>query len=147
VCIDPMPRTEVAAFADRMERRPIESVDLAELEAMLPAGSVLIIDSSHVLQAGGDLWYLYFKLLPLLPHGLVRHVHDILLPYEYPRSWVVNYGWNEQYLVQAMLQYGGKFEVLWAGHYLQKTRSDFSSYFAHTESGAATSLWLRIVAE
>ena len=33
------------------------------------------------------------------------HFHDIFLPFDYPREWVLKLGlyWNEQYLVRAML--------------------------------------------
>jgi hypothetical protein len=50
-------------------------------------------------------------------------VHDIFLPEEYPRQWVVLHRlfWNEQYLLQAFLTFNSVFEVLWASHYMDRS--------------------------
>ena len=60
----------------------------------------------------------YFK-----QKGVIIHIHDIFLPYEYPKKWVkeLKYFWNEAYLLQAFLMYNSAFEVLWAGNWM-KTR-------------------------
>ena len=38
-------------------------------------------------------------------------IHDIFLPHEYPREWVIadNRSWNEQYVVRALLMYSSAF--------------------------------------
>jgi hypothetical protein len=148
VCIDPAPRVEVDRLADRLHRRAVEDFEPADLAGMLAPGSLLFVDSSHQISTGGDLALIYFRLLPLLPPGVLVHIHDIFLPYEYPRTWVVDngWGWNEQSLVQAMLSYSARFEVLWAGHYLQRTLADFDARFPHTSPRVASSLWLRTTA-
>jgi len=67
------------------------------------------------------------------------------IPYEYPAE-LLDLGalnWNEQHLVQAMLMMGDSFEVLWPGHFLQRTRSDLASFFPHHTGQRAQSLWLR----
>ena len=73
------------------------------------------------------------------------HFHDIFLPFDYPREWIVDnkWTWNEQYLVQALLQGSTEFEVLWPGHFLQKTRPEFAGLFDYRYVGTASSLWLR----
>jgi hypothetical protein len=148
VCIDPAPRIEVGNLADRLHRRAVEELEPTELAGMLEPGSLLFVDSSHQISPAGDLAFIYFRLLPALPPGVLVHIHDIFLPYEYPRAWVVDngWGWNEQSLVQAMLAYGSGFEVLWAGHYLQRTLADFAAHFPHTLPRVASSLWLRTAA-
>jgi len=45
--------------------------------------------------------YLFFEILPSLQPGAMVHIHDIFLPDEYPKRWVIDEGrnWNEQYVV------------------------------------------------
>jgi predicted O-methyltransferase YrrM len=144
-CIDPQPRVEVGALADELFRQPVESLVDDSLVTRLQPGDVLFIDSSHQLAPGNDCVALYLNILPRLPSGALIHIHDVFLPYDYPREWVVEnrWAWNEQYLVQAMLHCGSAFEVLWAGHYLQRTDARFSTVFPRAGGNPAKSLWLR----
>ncbi len=145
VAIDPSPREDVAKIADQVLLCPVESMLDASLFSELRPGDILSIDSSHELKAGNDLTFLYAKVLPLLRTGVVVHIHDIFLPFDYKASWVVDERrqYTEQYIVHAMLQYGGHFDVLWAGYYLQRTLQDFAGFFPHSGSRSAQSLWLR----
>jgi hypothetical protein len=54
------------------------------------------------------------------------HFHDIFLPWDYPRAWVVEEHrfWTEQYLLQAFLAFNQAFEVLWAGSYMHGRHPD-----------------------
>lgn len=124
---------------------PVEK--FAELEA----GDVLFIDSSHVLKIGSDVQHLYLEVLPRLRPGVYVHVHDIFLPAEYPREWVMEGRrfWNEQYLLQAFLAFNRSFEVQWAGSYMHLRRPDrleaaFDTY--DRRKGAPGSFWMRRVA-
>jgi len=145
VSIDPEPRRTVAQHADVNVRERVEQARSLEWFARLQANDILFIDSSHQVEAGNDVLYLLLTVLPNLAPGVLVHIHDIFLPHEYPRDWLVDFRWNwgEQYLVQALLQDSNRFEVLWAGHYLQKTRPDFSTHFRQWRSSDARSLWLR----
>lgn len=145
VCIDPAPREDVAHLADELHRARVETLDRPELFASLARDDVLFIDSSHEVSIGSDTVHLCLDVLPRLASGVLVHIHDIFLPYEYPREWVMKRGmaYNEQYLVQALLQDSDRFEVLWAGHYLQRTLPDFARHFAHLHGRTAQSLWLR----
>jgi hypothetical protein len=93
---------------------------------------------------------LFLNIMPNLCPGVVIHVHDIFLPFEYPRERIIentlNAKWTEQYLLQAMLQGSNEFEVLWPGYFLQKTLPGFFNHFHHGAGGIATSLWLRKIA-
>ena len=48
------------------------------------------------------------------------HVHDIFLPFDYRRDWVLDEFrfWTEQYVLQAFLTFNSEFEVLLANAYL-----------------------------
>ncbi|MCH7562954.1 MAG: class I SAM-dependent methyltransferase [Gemmatimonadetes bacterium] len=145
VCIDPEPRVEITALADRVYEAPVESLGASEVRGLLAAGDVLFIDSSHRIRTGNDTVFLFLVLLPSLRSGVLVHVHDVFLPYDYPLEWALDEkrAWNEQYLVQAMLMFGDEFEILWAGHYLQRRDPEFVEHFPHSKGRLAGSLWLR----
>ena len=116
--------------------------------AELDDGDILFIDSSHVLKIGSDVQYLYLEVLPRLRPGVVVHVHDIFLPEEYPRKWVMEQQtfWNEQYLLQAFLAFNDAFDVHWAGSYMhlkhpEKLEAAFASYDRETRRPG--SFWMR----
>ncbi len=101
----------------------------------LKENDILFIDSSHVLKIGNDVYFEYLEILPRLRKGVIVHIHDIFLPFEYPKEWVLNMHrfFNEQYLLQAFLSFNSAFEVLWAGAYMHlkypsKLEEAFSSY-------------------
>ena len=143
--IDPDPRTDIDSVSDVVERRRVESMSAGDIAGRLSRNDILFIDSSHIVSVGNDVVFLYLQVLPLLKPGVLVHVHDFFAPYDYPESWIVErrWPWNEQYLVQAMLSFGNRFEVLWAGHYLQRTRNDFADLFPQARGRIASSLWLR----
>lgn len=145
--IDPSPRREVQSVADQVIRRKLEAVPASDLQDVLQSNDVLFIDSSHEIRSGNDVVSLFLRVIPGLRSGVVIHVHDIFLPFEYPREWIVektlNVNWAEQYLVHAMLQGSDQFEVLWPGHFLQRTLPDFDDRFSGKPVGVAKSLWLR----
>lgn len=120
----------------------------------LKKNDILFIDSSHVLKIGGDIQYEYLEVLPRLNRGVIVHIHDIFLPAEYPKKWVLGMHrfWNEQYLLQAFLAFNGAFEVLWSGSYMHLKHPDelekaFNSYNRNTvwarHVPGATSFWIR----
>jgi predicted O-methyltransferase YrrM len=150
VSIDPSPRREVETVADCVIHRRLEPVPSSELQDVLHCNDILFIDSSHEIRSGNDVVSLFLNVVPKLNIGVVIHIHDIFLPFEYPREWVIenklNVNWTEQYLVQAVLQGSDQFEVLWPGYFLQRTMPRFSDYFHCEPEGIATSLWLRKIA-
>lgn len=145
--IDPNPRTEIADHSDVVHRKRVERLETSAPFEALTENDILFIDSSHSIRTGNDVVFLFLKVLPKLSKGVLVHIHDIFLPYDYPAEWKVKEGWewNEQYLVQSILQYGNAFSVLWAGHYVQRLLTDeeeFNRYFPRTRK-PARSLWLR----
>lgn len=143
ISIDPSPRRDVAEICDEVFRECVESGRTGEHLLRLQKDDILFIDASHAVKTRNDVVYLFLNILPLLPAGVLVHVHDIFLPYDYPERWVKEFQWTEQYLVQAILAFGDAFSVLWPGHYLQRTRADFENYLPFSKGRPACSLWLR----
>lgn len=112
--IDPYAPEYAAAQGVHVIREPIELTD-PHLLATLGENDLLFIDSSHVARTGGDVNFLYLDVLPRLRSGVVVHIHDIYLPYEYPRIYSQRersrFFWNEQYLLQAFLALNPAFRV------------------------------------
>lgn len=145
ISVDPKPRSEIDDLVDVCYRERVESARSTELFHSLTAGDVLFIDSSHQVKTGSDVVYLLLEVLPKLATGVIIHLHDIFLPYDYPKRWVVEKRWafNEQYLVQAMLIFSDAFDVLWPAHFVQRTRADFRELFPCWTGAEACSLWLQ----
>lgn len=120
VCIEPyeMPWLE-SLGVDEVIRSKVEDVGL-DVFQKLEANDILFIDSSHVLRMGGDVFAEYLHILPSLRKGVVIHIHDIFLPYDYPKDWIVakRRFWTEQYLLQAFLAFNTSFRILAAVNYL-----------------------------
>jgi predicted O-methyltransferase YrrM len=143
ISVDPFPRLEVARICDENLREPVENGGASPKLSQLRSGDFLFIDSSHEIKTGNDVVYLFLNVLPALPPGVIVHIHDIFLPYDYPAEWAVEYQWNEQYLVQGMLMDSASWTVLWPGHFLQRTMPGFAECFPHLSGRMAKSLWLQ----
>jgi hypothetical protein len=124
---DPFPSvvTDELPGLTRLERIAAQQVPLETFEA-LEAGDVLFVDTTHTVKVGSDVNFIVLEVLPRLREGVHVHLHDIFLPYEYPRQWLEDYGlyWTEQYLVHAFLVFNSGYEVLAAMHALQRDRRD-----------------------
>jgi hypothetical protein len=109
----------------RLERIGAQQVPLSTFES-LRSGDVLFVDTTHTVKVGSDVNFVVLEVLPRLAEGVIVHLHDIFLPYEYPKQWLEDYGlyWTEQYLVQAFLAHNSAFEVLASMHALQRDRRD-----------------------
>ena len=127
-CIEPYPRPFLAhglAGVDDLIVLPVQDVPLERFN-LLGDGDVLFIDSSHVAKTGSDVVHLLLEVLPTLAPGVRVHLHDVFLPDDYPRSWAVdeNRGWNEQYLLRALLTHSTAFRVRFAAHYASRRHAD-----------------------
>ncbi len=120
-CIEPYPRPFLAAGIDGIDTLRVEQVQDTPMEVFtgLQAGDILFIDSSHVAKTGSDVNHLYFEVLPRLARGVRVHIHDIFLPHEYVKQWVLeeNRSWNEQYLLRALLMDSTAFRVVFGCNY------------------------------
>ena len=123
VCIDPWPREFISRGVPGIEfiRKKVEDLDL-DLFQQLQENDILFVDSSHVVRTAGDVCFEILEMLPRLAKGVIVHFHDIFLPFEYPKDWIVGQHrfWTEQYLLQAYLAENNHVEVLFANHFLSK---------------------------
>lgn len=160
VSIDPKPRADVDALCDEVVRQPLERVDTRLFER-LGAGDVLFIDNSHRVFENSDVTVFFLEVLPRLAPGVLVHVHDIFLPYDYPTAWA-NRHYSEQYLLAAYLLGGASrvrvrlplvyvTEDAGLGAFVRATWREppFQRAFAHyrrlTGGYAATSFWMETV--
>jgi hypothetical protein len=144
IAIDPWTRNDIGPHVDKFIQQRLEKVDFAVFEA-LKAGDILFIDSSHEIRAGNDCARLFCEIIPALEPGVVVHVHDVFLPFDYPvESLAEMGGWGEQYLLHALLQ-GGRHELLWPGYYVQNLRPDMQNALPFLNSPhAAQSFWFQV---
>jgi hypothetical protein len=118
-CIDPTPTTTVRDCADEHIASPVEKLKASTLAAQLGEHDILFIDSSHKVEQGTDVPFLFLEVLPRLRRNVLVHVHDIFFPLDYSESILdQGWGWNEQYLVHAFLAYNRAFDLLWPAAYM-----------------------------
>ncbi|MCU0235861.1 MAG: methyltransferase domain-containing protein [Acidobacteria bacterium] len=120
--IDPHPnkivRSGFQGLSGLMEKK-LQDVDL-DYFSKLRANDILFIDSTHVIQIGGDVNYIFLEIIPRLKKGVIIHIHDIFIPREYPKKWTFKdrFFWTEQYILQAFLSFNPAFEVLWGSSFM-----------------------------
>jgi hypothetical protein len=123
VTIEPFPeRFPKEGLTDRFHLIPeaIQKVGLDVFLGLQP-GDFLFLDSSHVVRIGSDVVREYLEIVPRVAPGVLIHAHDIFLPGDYPRDAVLHNlsFWSEQYLLQALLMFNPRFEVVWGSSYMQ----------------------------
>lgn len=148
ICIEPFPRQflrEGFSGLRSLIEKKVQDINL-EFFSQLELGDMLFIDSSHTVKIGGDVNYLFLEVLPRLRPGVIVHVHDIFLPFEYRRDWVLDEFrfWTEQYLLQAFLTFNPEFEVLFANNYLNHFHQEnLKAAFSGLASWGGSSFWMR----
>ena len=101
VSIDPQPRADMEGLCDRVLRVPLEAADLSVFDE-LSGGDVVFFDGSHRTFMNSDATVFFLEVLPRLADGVLVGVHDVFLPYDYPRDFADRY-YSEQYLLAAHL--------------------------------------------
>jgi predicted O-methyltransferase YrrM len=146
ISIDPHPSPAVLAGVPGLSKVlpfRVQQVPM-QLFAALRKNDVLFIDSSHISKTGSDVNFMCLEVLPRLAPGVLIHFHDIFLPGEYPKEWVLErgYSWNEQYLVHALLIDSVGFEIVFASLFASTQFPDkIHEVFGDSYTGG--SLWLR----
>ncbi len=115
--IDPAPRAEIGNAADTLISKCVEDVEPNEIP--LHERALLFIDSSHIARSGGDVPYLYNRLIPVVPSGTLVHVDDIFIPYDYPHRYQKML-FTEQYVVHALLSHSNRCRIAFATHYMTR---------------------------
>ena len=119
-CIDPAPRREIDEVADSVIRRSVLESDAATLVGQLDAGDILFIDGSHYAFNGTDVPFLFLEVLPRLKPGVIVHIHDIMLPFEYDALFSSR-NYNEQYVLAGLLLGGAAWEPLLPVYWLSRS--------------------------
>lgn len=114
--IDPAPRAEIDRLCNIVVRRSVLDVELSIFDS-LQEGDILFHDGSHLTFNGTDTVRLFLEILPRLKPGVIIHLHDICLPYEYVAGYDRR-GYSEQYMLATLLLFSRQYEVLLPVSYL-----------------------------
>jgi len=148
ICIEPYPAEVLKKGFPGLKQlvtTRVQDMDPTFFE-QLQAGDILFIDSTHVVQIGSDVNFLFLEVLPRLKPGVIVHIHDIYLPAAGRRDWVMENTrfWNEQYLLQAFLIMNKGYEVLFANYYVSgRYLQDLKATFPHSPYWHGSSFWMR----
>ncbi len=156
-CVEPYPSSRLLsreAELKKLTKLPIQDVQ-PEVFSELQAGDFLFIDTTHAVKIGSDVNYLIFNVLPHIKPGVFIHIHDIFLPYEYPKRWYdeISIFWSEQYLLLAYLLDNPTVEIILPSYLLSikeqallhERFKDFDIWGLTKNLGGASgaSMWLR----
>jgi predicted O-methyltransferase YrrM len=150
ISIDPFPRAAIDNLADEVIRQPFEAVDsnwLSELEA----GDILFIDNSHRILPNSDSTVFFLETLPALKPGVLVHIHDVYLPFDYPQFMCDRF-YTEQYgLAINLLANAKRYQTIFPAYYISEDealRGLISEIWEHPNlqdvERHGGSYWLRI---
>jgi hypothetical protein len=149
-CIEPHPPEFLGTGIDGMTRLIASRVEELPVDPFLELreGDVLFIDTSHTVKTGGDVVFLFEEILPRLARGVVIHIHDMFLPWDYPQDWVFSgRAWNEQYLVRAFLSFNSAFSILlgvgWLSHHRRDVLTEAIPGYPEQFRDGGGSLWIQ----
>jgi Methyltransferase domain len=151
-CIEPFEQLLPKGLPLTIIRERVEHLGLS-IFGNLSENDILFIDSSHVIRAGGDVLFEYLNIIPSLHKGVIVHCHDIFLPREYPLNWLDGWKrfWNEQYLLQALLSYSPRYQVLLSlnfltHHYVQNIEECCPAFKREKQNAKEpSSFWFQVV--
>lgn len=99
--IDPQPRAKIDSICDHIIRDGLETCDLTIFDTLEP-NDILFFDGSHRSFMNSDVTVFFIDILPRLKPGVIVHIHDIPLPWDYDTMFV-NWYWNEAYMLAVYL--------------------------------------------
>lgn len=121
VSIDPYPRSEIDHLADKIIRQPFENINYDEILS-LEENDILFIDNSHRILPNSDSMVFYLEILPKLKKGVIVHIHDIYLPFDYP-EFMCERAYSEQYgLAIYLLANSAKFNTILPNYYISQDK-------------------------
>jgi len=150
VSIDPEPRNQIDQLCDQVIRKPLEQCRTEVFDVLEP-GDIFFLDSSHRSFQGSDVTVFFLEILPRLKPGVIVHIHDIYLPYDYIAGHLPRL-WNEQYLLATALLFGAdRFEILFPAWFVGRDPELAAHGDALFRKGAmaeldlyGSSFWLKI---
>lgn len=117
--IDPCPRAEIDSLADKVIREPFENIDLQILDE-LSENDILFVDNAHRILPNSDAMVFFLEVLPRLKQGVIVHIHDVYLPYDYPQ-FMCDRAYSEQYgLAICLLANPKKYETLLPNYFISE---------------------------
>lgn len=120
ISIDPNPRLEIDKLCTEVHRKYVHEININFFK-QLSAGDILFLDGSHMLLPNSDVQYFFMEILPVLQKGIVIHIHDIYLPYDYPQ-FMCNRYYNEQYiLASTLLANSNTYKIICPNYYIFET--------------------------
>jgi hypothetical protein len=99
--LDPTPRVEIDSLCDDVIRMPLE-LATERITGQVEPGDILFFDGSHRVFQNSDVTVFFLDILPNLKPGVIVHIHDIFLPFDYPKVWRQRY-YSEQYMLASWL--------------------------------------------
>jgi predicted O-methyltransferase YrrM len=112
-CVEPYPSDrlknskEIELIPEFCQKVPLDLFD------QLSSGDLLFIDCSHAVKIGSDVLRIYLEIIPRLAPGIYIHIHDIYLPYAYPRTVFTRpWWWQETAMLMALLINNPKLPVM-----------------------------------
>ena len=125
ISIDPHPRAEIDKIATKIIREPFENINF-DFIFSLKENDILFIDNSHRILPNSDSMVFYLEVLPKLPKGVIVHIHDIYLPYDYPQFMCDRF-YSEQYgLAMYLLANCSKYQPILPNYFISEDK-DLSS--------------------
>lgn len=121
--IDPCPRASIDHLADKVIRKPLENIpDYKFIIDSLEENDVLFIDNSHSVFPNSVATICFLDILPYLKKGVIVHIHDVYLPYDYPQFMCDRF-YNEEYVLAAfMLANPEKYKTILPNYFISEDK-------------------------
>lgn len=116
--IDPYPRVEMDSLANQVIRTTIDKADMTLFDS-LGENDILYVDNSHVCFPNSDVTIFFLDILPRLKKGVIVHVHDIYIPYDYP-DFMIQRFYSEQYMLATYLLNARNYEIIMPNFFISK---------------------------
>jgi hypothetical protein len=117
ISIDPRPRKNIKKVADKIYQKNIQEIGF-EVFDDLKENDMVFLDGTHTLFPNSDVMWFFLEIFPKLKKGVIVHIHDVYLPYDYPDFMCDRY-YNEQYLLGALLLSNKhKYEILSPNYFI-----------------------------
>lgn len=150
ISVDPEPRAEIDQLAQDVIREPFENLDPDRLPE-LGKNDILFIDNSHRILPNSDATAFFLETLPRLKPGVIVHIHDVYLPYDYPQFMCDRF-YSEQYgLALCLLANPKRYQPLLPNFFISEDPelSDLMATFWENDNLKGVerhggSFWLRI---
>lgn len=123
ISVDPQPRAEIDELSDEIHRVPAENLKAFSIVERLNPGDILFIDNSHRCLPNSDATVFFLEVLPKLKKGVIVHIHDVYLPFDYPQ-FMCDRAYSEQYmLAMAILSNPKRYKTLMPNYYVSQNNS------------------------